>query len=120
MTFASFVEGDQPRAFGDFGQEQFGFARLERCRGQFAARFHLAISSTEWGFVLCHAGWTSWIRVTDVPFVHERDDFRLLNQVPPLRDMGSLVQLVEDRYDIEAVSSPSGVTHLTFTRKAQE
>jgi dihydrofolate reductase len=24
---------------------------------------------------------------------------------------------VEDRYDIEAVSSPSGVTHLTFTRR---
>ena len=25
---------------------------------------------------------------------------------------------VEDGYDVEAVSSPSGVTHLTFTRKA--
>jgi hypothetical protein len=25
---------------------------------------------------------------------------------------------VEDGYDIEATSSPSGVTHLTFTRKA--
>ena len=24
---------------------------------------------------------------------------------------------VEERYDIEAVSSPSGVTHLTFTRR---
>ena len=27
------------------------------------------------------------------------------------------VEAVEDRYDIEAVSSPSGVTHLTFTRR---
>jgi dihydrofolate reductase len=26
---------------------------------------------------------------------------------------------VEDRYDIEAVSSPSGVTHLTFTRRRE-
>jgi dihydrofolate reductase len=24
---------------------------------------------------------------------------------------------IEERYDIEAVSSPSGVTHLTFTRR---
>ncbi len=24
---------------------------------------------------------------------------------------------VEERYDVEAVSSPSGVTHLTFTRR---
>jgi hypothetical protein len=24
---------------------------------------------------------------------------------------------IEDRYDIEAVSSPSGVTHLTFNRR---
>jgi hypothetical protein len=27
------------------------------------------------------------------------------------------VESVEERYDIEAVSSPSGVTHLTFTRR---
>jgi dihydrofolate reductase len=28
------------------------------------------------------------------------------------------LEALEDRYDIEAVSSPSGVTHLTFTRKS--
>ena len=27
------------------------------------------------------------------------------------------IEGVEERYDIEAVSSPSGVTHLTFTRR---
>ena len=27
------------------------------------------------------------------------------------------VEGVEDRYEIEAVSSPSGVTHLTFARR---
>ncbi len=27
------------------------------------------------------------------------------------------VEGVEERYDVEAVSSPSGVTHLTFTRR---
>ena len=28
------------------------------------------------------------------------------------------LEALEDTYDIEAVSSPSGVTHLTFTRPA--
>jgi hypothetical protein len=27
------------------------------------------------------------------------------------------LESIEDGYDVEAVSSPSGVTHLTFTRK---
>lgn len=27
------------------------------------------------------------------------------------------IEGAEERYDIEAVSSPSGVTHLTFTRR---
>jgi hypothetical protein len=64
-------------------------------------RFHLAISATEWGFFFCHGSRASWIRVTDVPFVHERDDFKLLRHVPALRDVGKLVQLVEDQYDLE-------------------
>ncbi|MGN6109899.1 MAG: hypothetical protein ACTHU0_32630 [Kofleriaceae bacterium] len=65
-----------------------------------ATRFHVAITSTEWGFYLCHGSHSSWIRVTDVPFVHERDDFRLLRHVPPLRDLGSLLQLIEDPLDV--------------------
>jgi hypothetical protein len=27
------------------------------------------------------------------------------------------IEGIEERYDIEAVSSPSGVTHVTFTRR---
>jgi hypothetical protein len=61
------------------------------------ARFELAISSTEWGFLFCHRGRLSWIRVTDVPYVHDRDDHELLRRVPPLRDVGSLVRSVEHR-----------------------
>ena len=42
-------------------------------------------------------------------------------QVPILLGRGVRLwdglEAVEDRYDIEAVSSPSGVTHLTFTRR---
>jgi len=32
-------------------------------------------------------------------------------------DLVELVMGLEERFDIEAVSSPSGVTHLTFTRR---
>jgi dihydrofolate reductase len=49
------------------------------------------------------------------------DEMHLV-QVPIVLGRGARVwdglEALEDRYDIEAVSSPSGVTHLTFTRKA--
>ena len=45
-----------------------------------------------------------------------------LVQVPIVLGRGVRVwdglEAVEDAYDIEAVSSPSGVVHLTFTRKS--
>jgi len=63
-------------------------------------RFHIAIASNEWGFFFCHHSRISWIRVTDLPFVHERDDYGLLERVPPLRDLGRLVQSLEERYRI--------------------
>jgi hypothetical protein len=60
-----------------------------------ASRFHLAISSTEWGFLFCHRGRISWIRVTDVPYVHDRDEHALLRRVPALRDVGTLIRTIE-------------------------
>ena len=49
------------------------------------------------------------------------DDMHLV-QVPIVLGRGVRVwdglEALEDAYDVEAVSSPSGVTHLTFTRKA--
>jgi hypothetical protein len=63
-------------------------------------RFHVAIASTEWGFFFCHHSRASWIRVTDVPFAHERDDYMLLLQVPPLRELGRLVRSLEETYRI--------------------
>jgi hypothetical protein len=63
-------------------------------------RFHIAISTAEWGFYFCQRGRVSWIRVTDVPFVNERDDHGLLRQVPPLRDLGWLIQTLELRNSI--------------------
>ena len=51
----------------------------------------------------------------------EPDDVMHVVQVPLLLGRGVRlwdgVEGVEARYDIEAVSSPSGVTHLTFTRR---
>ena len=49
-------------------------------------------------------------------------DHMHLVQVPIVLGRGVRVwdglEALEDAYDIEAVSSPSGVTHLTFTLKA--
>ena len=49
-------------------------------------------------------------------------DLMHLVQVPIVLGRGSRIwdglEALEDTYEIEAVSSPSGVTHLTFTRKA--
>src|SRR5215831_84182 len=58
-------------------------------------RFHVAIYSEEWGFFFCHGGRASWIRVTDVVFVHVRDDFRLLTQTPALKDIGLMMRRLE-------------------------
>jgi hypothetical protein len=63
-------------------------------------RFHISISRDEWGFFFCHAGKASWIRITDVPSVFERDEYGLVADVPPLRDLGSLVQRLEERYNL--------------------
>ena len=59
------------------------------------SRFRIEVYSEEWGFFFCHGGRASWIRVTDVAFVHGRDDFRLLPSTPPLREVGVLLRRLE-------------------------
>lgn len=63
-------------------------------------RFHMAFAATEWGYFFCHHSRWSWIRVTDIPFVHERDDFGLRAKTPPLRDLGRLVRSLEEAYRV--------------------
>lgn len=58
-------------------------------------RFHINIYSEEWSVFVCHRGQSSWVRVTDIPFVHVRDDFNLLPTFPALRDVGTLLRRVE-------------------------
>jgi hypothetical protein len=55
------------------------------------SRFDLDLYAEEWGFRFDHAGRVSWIRVTDVPFVHGRDDFRLLAKTPDLLGINALL-----------------------------
>jgi hypothetical protein len=64
------------------------------------SRFHLDVYSEEWGLFFCHGGKASWIRVTDLAFVHGRDDHELLAIVPPLRDISSLLRELERRHGI--------------------
>jgi hypothetical protein len=65
-----------------------------------ASRFHIDIYAEEWGFYFCHGGHASWIRVTDIPFVHGRDDFAVLSATPSLEHIGSLLRELEARYAI--------------------
>lgn len=66
-----------------------------------ATRFHLDIYSEEWGVFFCHGGGASWIRITDIAFVHGRDDHRLLEIVPALRDVGSLLRRLEQVHNLK-------------------
>jgi hypothetical protein len=72
-------------------------------------RFHIAITSIEWGFYFCHHGCASWIRITDVPVVQERDDFALLSKVPPLRELGRMVRSLEETYRIHFRRQHAGI-----------
>ena len=64
-------------------------------------RLHILIESFEWSVFFCHGSGSSWIRVTNVPRVHERDDFELLPHVTDLRGLGSFIQWIERRFQLQ-------------------
>lgn len=64
-------------------------------------RFNLNVYAEEWGFAFHHARRSSWIRVTDIPFVHGRDDFGLLATVPELPALNTFVCQLEAQHGIE-------------------
>jgi hypothetical protein len=72
-----------------------------------ATWFKLDVYAEEWGYTFCHAGHRSWIRVTDIRFVHGRDDHDLLLETPPLRDIGRLVRSLETRHQIQLRRRPA-------------
>ncbi len=65
-----------------------------------ATRLQIYIYSDEWGFRFCHEGLESWIRITDIPFVHGRDEHRLLSSAPPLKALGAFVRQLESRHGV--------------------
>jgi len=65
-----------------------------------ATRFHLNIYAEEWGIYFLHRGRSSWIRVTDIAFVHGRDEYKLLGIVPALKDIGRLLRQLEQSHKI--------------------
>lgn len=62
--------------------------------------FKLDVYAEEWGFSFSYRDRVSWIRVTDIRFVHGRDDHDLLAATPPLREIKKLVAALESRYDL--------------------
>lgn len=64
------------------------------------SRFKLDVYSEEWGYSFAYGDRVSWIRVTDIRFVHGRDDHDLLPITPPLRNIATLLSKIESRYDL--------------------
>jgi hypothetical protein len=64
-------------------------------------QFELNIYPEEWGFVFRRAARVSSIRVTDIPFVHGRDDYELIRRPTTLEAIHGLLRELEQRYAIE-------------------
>lgn len=62
--------------------------------------FELNIYAEEWGFAFHHDGRSSWIRVTDIPFVHGLDDFHLLARTPDLLAINILATELEHEHGV--------------------
>lgn len=60
----------------------------------------IELFSEEWGYCFRHGGKVSWIRVTDVPFMHGRDEHSLLGDTRALTGFGTLVRAIESRFGI--------------------
>src|SRR5688572_1964560 len=80
-----------------FPRDPRWFVELEFVAGE-DTRLVIEIYAEEWGFAFHHAGRVSWIRVTDIAFVHGRDEHELLADTPTLRDIGRLIARLERRY----------------------
>lgn len=76
--------------------------RVEICLEDLAhdARLLIEIFNDEWGYRLCRGERESWIRVTDIAFVHGHDDFELLARTPRLEHLGVLVRALEDEHAV--------------------
>ena len=76
------------------------FVEIELSAPGSDTRLQLDVYAEEWGFQLAHRGATSWIRVTDVAFVHGRDDHALLARTPELHHVGAFIAELEREHGI--------------------
>ncbi len=78
-----------------------------------STRFQLDVYAEEWGIQVQHGDRGSWLRVTDVPFVHGRDDFDLMASRPRLSDVGRILTAIEQQlglsFDREAPAIRSSI-----------
>lgn len=61
----------------------------------------LNIYAEEWGYVFHHDGRDSWIRITDIPFVHGRDNFDLLPRTADLLAINVMASELEAEHGLE-------------------
>jgi hypothetical protein len=71
--------------------------------------FQLDIYAEEWGFQFQRDGRSSWIRVTDTPFVHGRDDFDLRDRAQSLRDIGGLIRWIDEQVGVHLERDAPGI-----------
>ena len=64
------------------------------------ARFELNLYPEEWGFLFRLRARLSWIRVTDLAFVHGADDLGLLGRTPHLDRIATLIDALEIEHGI--------------------
>ena len=74
-----------------------------------SSRFAIEIYGAEWGFAFQHEARVSWIRVTDIPFVHGQDDFQLLHETTSLMQIGEVVRKIEHLYGIKFARDEAAV-----------
>ena len=72
-----------------------------KTEGNTSAKLLLEVYAEEWGYRFERENRISWIRVTDVPFVHGRDEHGLLAKTPRLIDIGNLVRQIEAEHALE-------------------
>ena len=82
---------------------------VEVVLGDTDKRFQLDVYAEEWGYRFEHDGRRSWIRVTDIPFVHGADEHELIRATPPLPHIGRIVRELEARYGITLPREPLAI-----------
>jgi len=92
------ARGLQPREAKWFVEIQLPAAG--KTDGDHAGTLLLEVYAEEWGYRFERDGRISWIRVTDVPFVHGRDEHGLLTKTPRLEKISALIREIEREHGV--------------------